>query len=90
MLDIALDNKTHEEFVFIVRNKNRLGNSEKEYVESVYFGVKALIRKELELAEHDIGDLPKVGQVGWVSDLLKKQKTIQDERLKHLDLDGED
>ena len=90
MLEIGLDSTTHEEHIFIVRNKFRLGHSEKQYVEAVYFGVKALIRKELELADHDIEDLPEVGKVGWVSDILAKYKKIQDEKLQHLDLEDDD
>ena len=46
-LEIGIDIKTHEEYIFIVRNKSCLGHTEKQYIESVYYGAKALIRREL-------------------------------------------
>ena len=43
--------------IFDISNKRRLGRSEKDLVKDMYFGVKAMIEAELELA----GDVINAG-----------------------------
>ena len=73
-LEIGIDLKTHEEFIIIIRNKSTLGHSEKQYIEAVYYGAKALIRKELEIGKFDITIMPEVLPAPWVRRMLKRDK----------------
>ena len=60
-------NKSDDGWAFIIRNKSKLGHSEKQLIEALWFGVKAMIRKELELEGKDISALPEVKPASWIN-----------------------
>ncbi len=73
-LEISLSQDPEKSDIFVLSNLGRFGHTIPQYIESVYIGLRALIRAELKLSDEKQELLPELPQPKWLADEIARKE----------------